>query len=320
MKHSMKSKAATLLAAGALFATFATGCARTVDFTVMHPAMINLQPQGGTVTVGDIAPNGQPEAAADVASELRARIANSLNPNIRLLADGGAVVVDGDVLANSYKEHTETVSQTCTRTVDDGTDANGTAQWHTESYDCSYDVRVGEGTTRIQLRVLNPATQQVIYAHTYDGSKTVNDASPADVAALMHGLHAETVKEFAKVILPYQEVVTEKFKDCDGDKLCKQGFEKVKAGDYPSADALFTAAIGPYTTSAVPKDKLEQVGEAFYDRGVTRAYQQRYDEAQADLARAVALLPARKRWPDELASVQAMAKERQALREQGAVP
>jgi hypothetical protein len=285
MKPSMKSRAAMVFAAGALFATFATGCARTIQFTVTRPAMLNLQPEGGTVTVGDIASNGHPDAAADVAYELRARIANSLNPSIRLRGDGGAVVVDGNVLANTYKEHTETVSSTCSRTVDDGVDANGTPQWHIESYDCSYDVRVGEGATKIQLRVLSPATNKVIFAHTYDAANTVRDASADDVVALMHGLRADTVKEFAKVILPYQEVVTEKFKDCDGDKRCKQGFEKVKAGDYPSADALFTAAIGPYTVGAVPKDKLKQVGEAFYDRGVIRAYQQRYDEAQDDLAR-----------------------------------
>jgi hypothetical protein len=320
MIQSILGKPSTLLALAALAATFATGCAHTVDFTVLRPAMLNIQPSGGTVTVGDIEANGHPEAAADVANELRTRVAHSLNPKIRLLAEGGAVVVDGGVLANGYQEHTETVSQTCTRTVDDGTDANGNAQSHTETYDCSYDVTIGVGTARIGFRVLDRATHAVLFAQSYDRSGSVTSPSSSDVVGLMHGLRASTVEQFAKVILPYQEVVTEKFKDCDSDARCKKGFEMIKAGNYPAADALFTQVIGPYTAGAVPSENAKQISEAFYDRGVTRAYQQRYAEAEADLSRALVLQPTQKRWPEELASVQAMERERQTLREQGAVP
>ena len=320
MKDSTSSKFLVGLAIAGLSLTLGAGCARTVQFTVTRPAMMNLQPAGNTVTVGAIKPNGYAAAAADVTADLQNRIAHSLNPQIRLLRNGGAVVVDGAVLANAYEQHTETVSETCSRTVDDGTDSNGTPQSHTESYDCSYDIQVGTGVSRIELRVLDGAHERVLFDKTYVQAASVNNPSAADVAELMHRIRDASVDDFAKVLLPYQETVTESFKDCEGDGRCKKGFELVRAGDFPGADALFTQVIGAYATADVPASRAKEIAEAFYDRGVTRAYQQRYAEAEADLARAVALQPKRAKWPQELANVQTMGKERQALREQGAVP
>jgi hypothetical protein len=321
MNDSTSSKFPRLLASAALLLTLGTGCARTVDFAVTRPAMLNLQPTGNTVAVGPIAANGQREAAADVTGELQGRIAHSLNPSIRLLADGAGVVIDGSIMENRYDTHSETVSQTCTRTVDDGTDSNGTPQSHTESYDCSYEVEVGVGKSRVALRVVEATGERrVLFIRVYDSSDSVSSPSKDDAATLMHRLRVANVEQFAKVILPWQDTVSERFKDCEGDARCKKGFELVKTGDLPGADALFTQVIGAHETAPVPPDRAKAVAEAFYNRGVTRAHQQRYAEAAIDLQRAIVLQPKRAKWPAELASVQEMARDKEALRAQGAAP
>jgi hypothetical protein len=323
MRRPTPSKNAGLLGAAALIMTLGTGCAaRTVDFEVTRPAMINLQPTGNTMSVGTIEANGQPEAAADVAAELRGRIAHSLNPSVRLQPDGAAVEVDGAIQQDGFTSRTETVSQTCTKTVDDGVDSNGVSQSHQESYDCSYTQEVVTGQSRIRFSVrAGGGDHRGLFTQVYVRSGEVTNPSSADVARLMHGLRAATVEQFAKVILPWKDRVSERFKDCDGDDRCKKGLERVKASDLPGAEALFTQVLAGYDAGwSVPDKQAKRIGEAFYDRAVTRAHQRRYADAIADLLRAIALQPKRAKWPQEVAVVQALEKDEQALRAQGAMP
>jgi hypothetical protein len=317
MRHIPPS---TLAAAAALVMTLGTGCAaRTVEFDVTRPAMINLQPLGTTMRVGTIEANGQAEAAADVAGELQNRIAHSLNPSVRLQGEGAAVEIDGAILGSGYSVQSETVSQTCSRTVDDGTDPSGIARSHDETYDCSSTQDVGTGQSTIQLRIrAGTGDRRVLFTQVYVRSGKVGSPSAKDQAKLMHDLRAATVEEFARVILPWKDKVSERFKDCDGDSRCKKGLDRVKEGDLPGAEALFTQVIGAYEAGgAVSEKQSKQIGEAFYDRGVTRAHQGRYTEAIADLLRAIGLQPKRAKWPQEVASVQQLEKDEQALRAQG---
>jgi hypothetical protein len=323
MKNITSSKLPSILAVAGLVTTLGTGCAsRTVQFDVVRPAIMNLQPSGNTLSVGTIAANGRPQAAAEVSGELQYRIAHSLNPSIRLLSSGAAPIeVDGAVLADTYSEHTETVSQTCSRTVDDGTDANGNAQSHTETYDCSYDITVGDGTSQLRLRVVTADDHRVLLDQIYTRSASVNSPSKADAAQLMHRVRMDAVDQFAKVILPWRDTVAERFKDCDGDDRCKKGIELVKAGNLSGAEASFSQVIGSYDTGGFVLDKdTQRIGEAFYDRAVVRAHLDLYGDAVTDLQKALKLQPKRAKWPQELASIQQMARDRQALREQGAAP
>jgi hypothetical protein len=316
------TRASLLAAVAALALTGGAGCASTVTFAVVRPALMNLSPSGNTISVGQIQPNGQPEAAADVAADLQQRIAGSLNPSIRLLPDGAGVTVDGSIVEDSYEQHYETVSQTCTRTVDDGTDSNGNAQSHTESYDCSYDILVGNATSQIRLRVVEGGgAHRVIFDQGYTQTARVNSPNALDVQKVRHGVRDLSVEQFAKVILPWQDIVTERFKDCDGETLCKQGFAATKKGDLVTADGLFSQVIGGYANGAVvPSTLTKRIGEAYYDRAVVRAHQERYEEAVSDMQVAIKLQPKRPKWPNEMESVKQMARDKMALRAQGATP
>lgn len=126
------------------------------------------------------------------------------------------------------------------------------------------------------------------------------------------------MEQFLKVILPWQATVAERFKDCEGDDRCKAALDLARKGDLPGADVLLTRAIEPRAPAAALTGKeAKRIAEALYDRAVIRAHQQRYAEAVADLQRAIALQPKRAKWPAELASVEQMARDKEALRAQG---
>ena len=321
MKSLRLRKGSSLFGFAGLLVMLGTGCAaRTVEFSITRPALLNLEPAGNTISLGTIDPNGQAEAAAQVTAELRDLIAHSPNPSIHLVASGG-VDVEGSIVADSYSESTETVPATCMQKVDDGCDpiTGVCSSWHFEDYDCSYNVTTGTGASSIRLRIIAASDHHTILDQTYTSTESITNPSKADAAKLPPKLRSASVADFARVIVPWKDSVSERFKDCDVDSRCKQGLDRVKAHDLPGADAFYTEVIGAYATGGqVPENEAKRIGEAFYDRGVTRAHEWRYSEAIADMQKAIALQPKRAKWPQELASLQQLARDHQALRDQGA--
>ncbi len=310
-----------------------TACARTATFNVVRPAMLNAAAVGNTMTVGPIAaPNPMHlPAAAEISAAIQGRIANSLNRSIRLMPAGGGVVITGAVLANDYSETMERNARTCSRQVQTGTQ-NGMPQYRTDTYPCTDLRRVGTGVSRIQFQVTHGQEGTVIFDQTYDfAQQTVTtgitssyeNQTPAYINpdAVTAQARAVNVERFARVILPWQEQVTVAFEDCDGDQRCRQGYDLVQAGNLEGAEPLFTQVIGQYAPagSTVPPNEAEKIGEAFYNRGLTREYLGRYTQAVADITRAMQLRPDESDWQHELESAQQMARDQEALRQQGAV-
>lgn len=311
-----------------------SGCARTATFAVTRPAMLNAAAVGNTMSVGGIAaPSGQPQdlqAAAEISADLTGRISHSLNPSIRLVANGGGVLVTGAVLGNQYGENIEQNAGTCTRNVP--AYVNGRQTTRVESYACTTIRRIGTASARLQFQVTHGTSNESLFDRTYEDSATTvttgvvspyerRDPPHIDGGGMLHNLRANLVDHFARVILPWQESVTVAFEDCDGDERCRQGYDLVQAGNLAGAEPLFTQVIGPYQNAAmpVPPGEAEKIGEAFYNRGLTRAYQGQYTRAVADLTRALALRPDETDWQQELQSAQRMAQDQEALRQQGAV-
>jgi len=309
----------------------AGGCARTATFAVTRPAMLNAAQVGNTMTVGGIAaPSGMPQdvqAAAEISADLSNRIAHSLNTSIRLVAQGGGVAITGAVLTNEYNENIEQVNRTCTRSV-----AVGNGQFRAETYACTDIRRIGQAHARLQFQVTHGQTGQVLFDQTYEDTAsqtTVGIRSPyerrdppgIDGFGMLHAVRAGLVGNFARVILPWQENVTVRFEDCDGDARCRQGYDLVRGGNLEAAEPLFTAVLGEYAAAgaAVPPNVAERIGEALYNRGVTRSYLGRYAQAVADLTRAIALRPDESDWNQELENARNMARDQEALRQQGAV-
>jgi hypothetical protein len=327
-------KTAQRLAAGLIAATAlgaGGGCARTATFAVTRPAMLNAAQVGNTMTVGGIAaPTGMPQdvqAAAEISADLSNRIAHSLNPSIRLLAQGGGVVITGAVLSNEYGERIEQVNRTCTRTV-----SVGNGQFRAEPYPCTDIRRIGQAHARLQFQVTHGQNGQVLFDQSYEDTATqttVGIRSPyerrdppgIDGFGMLHAVRAGLVNNFARVILPWQE-----------------------SSPWPSRTATATRGVARATTSCAgatwraPSPCLPRcwastprrarrcrptwprsIGEAFYNRGITRSYLGRYAQAVADLTRAIALRPNESDWQQELRTPSNMARDQESLRQQGAV-
>lgn len=314
--------------------TVGSGCARTATFAVTRPAMLNAAAVGNTMSVGGVAaPTGMPQdlqAAGEIVADLTGRISRSLNPSIRLLASGGGVVVTGAVLGNQYAENIEQNAGTCTRQVPYY--ANGRQQYRSESYACTNLRRVGTASARLQFQVTHGTSQEALFDRTYEDTATTattgvyspyerRDPPGIDGAGMLHNLRANLVDHFARVILPWQESVTVEFEDCNGDARCRQGYDLVQAGNLAGAEPLFAQVIGAYQNAAmpVPPNEAEKIGEAFYNRGLTRSYLGQYARAVADLTRAISLRPDESDWQQELQSAQRMSQDQEALRQQGAV-
>ncbi len=321
-------------AALALASLTTAACAsRTATFRVTRPAMLNAAAVGNTMTVGPIAaPNpAYMPAAAEVAANLQGRIASSLNRSIRLVAQGGGVVITGAVLADDYMENLERNSRVCTRQVYAGTQ-NNIPQYRAETYPCTDLRRTGTGMSRVQFTVTHGQSGEVIYDHIYEHSRSATTTgiasayenrqpAPIDGAGLLAQARGTNLEHFAHVILPWQEDVTVEFEDCNGDARCRQGYDLVRASNLAAAEPLFTQVIGQYAmvTVPVPPNEAERVGEAFYNRALVREYLGRYTLAVADFTRAIALRPDESDWQQELQEAQRMAREQESLRQQGAV-
>ncbi len=308
-------------------------CARTATFNVTRPAMLNAAAVGNTMTVGPIAaPNpAHMPAAAEISAQLQGRITNSLNRSIRLVAAGGGIVITGAVLANDYSETMERNNRTCSRQVQTGTQ-NGVPQYRTDTYACTDLRRVGTGLSRVQFQITHGQDGHALFDQIYEfaqqavttgissayENRTPDYINPDVVVGQARGVNIE---RFARVILPWQEQVTVEFEDCDGDARCRQGYDLVQQGNLEGAEPLFTAVIGQYAQAGatVPPNEAEKIGEAFYNRGLTREYLGRYTAAVADITRAMQLRPDESDWQHELESAQQMARDQEALRQQGAV-
>ncbi len=328
----MKTPPPRLLAFTLALASF--GCAsRTATFRVTRPAMLNAAEVGNTMTVAAVTTTNPAylPAAAEIVAELQARISQSLNRSIRLVGQGGGVVITGSVLSHDYAEQMNRNDRTCSRQVPNGT-RNGVTQYRTDTYRCTDLQRVGTGISRIQFTLTNGQSNQVIFDQMFEMTQSVTttgvvsnyeNRTPAfiDGNQLVQRARNVNVERFAHVILPWQEDVTVEFEDCNGDNRCQQGFELVRSGGLERAEPLFTEVIGQFQSPAVavPPTEAERIGEAFFNRGLVRMYAGRHTLAVADFTRAIAIRPGEDEWGAQLQDAQRQARDQEALRQQGAV-
>lgn len=306
------------------------GCGSRAHLRVVRPAMIDASAAGNTYAVAAI--GGHPSAAAQIRRDLEQRITQSLNPSIHLVRAGAGLVIDGEVVDQTFVERMERDPRTCTRRERTGTDSAGRAVYRERQYSCTYLRRIGEARAAIRLRV-SQANGVAMFDRTYTRQQVATTTGmqspypdenrspgPIDGNALLSRLNAEATGEFARVILPWQDEVTVAYEGC-GDDRCDQGFQLVRANNLEAAERLFTEVLGPYDGAAtpVPENLRDQVSEALYNRGVTRGYMGHFAPALADLSRACTMRPDHDSWRRELANIQRLSQEQEALRSQGVI-
>ncbi|MCC7542953.1 MAG: tetratricopeptide repeat protein [Deltaproteobacteria bacterium] len=323
---------APLLATGLL----ATGCAsRATYFRVTHPATLDATAFGNSFAVASFE-GGYPQAASQIRRELEQRIAHSLNRSIRLMGQGAGLTITGTVVSNDYQERIDAHSGQCSRRVEAGRDAAGRMQYRTVQYGCTWLTRAGTAVARLQLGVMATQTGQVIVSQMYEQRRDATTSGmrspysdenreppPIDGSSILRTLNSQIVDQFARIILPWQQVVEVELEDCDDDARCERGFHLVRSGDLRGAEGLFTQVIDETAPAAAAPDPdgdtVERLAEALYNRGVARGYQGRYAEAVADLVRAIQMRPNESAWGQQLAAVRTLQHNQEALRRQGAI-
>lgn len=298
------------------------GCGTRARFEIVRPALLDASQVGNTFTVqpfGGVDPN----ASYQIQTMLEQRIANSLNPSIRLIAGGGGVIVTGDVMDHSYHEELQSVQQTCSRSVS-YTDSNGRTQTRSENYPCVQTTRYGTARSSVRFVVMVASTGQVIFDRTYEDSSqtstTATNGQPAyiDGRRMLDSMVDGHVAQFAHVILPWPDTVEVAFTGCGGADGCGEAFEMVRGGNLAGAEAKYTEILGPYSeaSATVDPEDVNIVSETLFNRGIIRSYTGSYELGMQDLQRALEIRPGERAWRVELTNIETMAAEQDALRQQ----
>lgn len=316
-------------AAALLFTLFAlSACGARARFEIVRPALLDASPFGNSFSV-------QPFQGVDVNAAYRAqalleqRITASLNPSHRLMMGGGGVIIGGQVLTHDYREEMRQQDQTCSRSVN-YVDANGRTQSRSESYRCTQYTRYGTARSAIRFTVAIANTGQIVWDRVYDDARdaqtSATNQTPDGINAggMLDAMVQNAVSEFSTVILPWPDTVEVAFSDCGGGEGCDDAWGLVRSGDLAGAEVIYTRILGPYddVSAAVNPEDNEIVADTLFNRGVVRAYTGSYELGMADIQRAVSLRPEEDSWAPELARIEALAGEQDALRQQieGAAP
>lgn len=314
---------AAALAVGALLSS-ATGCARVARLDIVRPALINAAQFGNTYQVHAF--EGDVESVLYVQSALRNRIANSLNRSIALVEVQGGLVFMGSIPRVEYFQRDVVRDARCThRERVNGRDRD-------VEHRCVEITRIGEVQTRVEFRIVQGSTGQVLATRVYDSAESVRvrgrtgpygaDFIPfpiIDQRALRDGALEDAIERFSRVILPWRDQLELNFEGCAGDGRCGQGYEAVRANNLEAAESLFTSVVGD-DNAPVAEQQRERVGEAHYNRAMVRTIRGNYMGASADLQLAIGLLPGRALYRARLRELEFFARDQELLRQQMASP
>lgn len=311
-----------LIFASIALALAAAGCGSRARFEIVRPALLDASQVGNTFTVQPFGGVDQ-GAAYQIQAMLQQRITNSLNPAIQLVAAGGGVIVTGDVLENYYDENVTASQQTCSRSVQ-YRDAQGRLQSRTESYPCVQMTRYGNARSSVRFVVMVATTGQVVFDRTYQDSAqtstsmTNGQPPPINGRAMLDDMIHGFVAEFSRVILPWPDSVVVAFTGCGGADGCGNAFEAVRHGDLVGAESIYTQILGPYDqpTAQVDEEDRNIVAETLFNRGIVRSYSGSYELGMQDIQRALEIRPDEGNWRTELANIETLATEQDALRSQ----
>jgi hypothetical protein len=296
------------------------GCARTAQLEVLRPALINASAFGNSFEVRGF--QGDPQAAMQVQSSLRARIASSLNHAITLVMANGGLAVQGVITRFDYHQEEQRRSDTCSHTET----TNG--QERSVNHPCTTITISGIVNAGVSFTVLAPATGQVIFSREYSaqtrGEMTRREGPyPQDnvirgqinVSELQHNSLEQTVDQFARVILPWRDTVEVTFEGCAGDGRCTQAYDAVQAQRLDVAEQILTTVTGADGAPVSEQDR-NRVSEAIFNRAMVRMLRGNYGAAFIDLQRAIELRPDKEEWRGRFQQLEQLARDQETMRAQ----
>lgn len=336
----MPTRLLSVISAPVLVALALVGCAHHVRFDVVRPAMLDASEAGNTFDVS--MRSGRPDAVADIEGQLRDRFARSLNPSIRLIGQGAAVLVTGDVMRHDATSETIAEATSCTRSVPYRDPRTGNMTTRSESYPCTTYHRNGTAVVEVRFSIVLVGSNRTIFERAYSRStsdRATGGTVPGHVASgpvyegsIPYGAQPpmlnfegwfanaryDIVEEFARIVLPYEDEVDVEFTDCGSAEGCDEAIAALEGGDLEGAERIYTEILRGYDNPviAVAPEDMEIVADTLFNRGIVRAYLGSFEIALEDLNRAVELAPEEDLFRRELANIDALAEESDRLRRQ----
>lgn len=294
----------------------AAGCATTVTTAVLRPALINAQPYGGTMTVGEFRGDAYEwnGIAADIRQRIRERIVGCPNGVVRFMEGGAGLTVYGRVADYTYREAVTEQRDTCTRTEGSGSNRREVR------YACVHYTRNGQANVRVIFNVAD-GTGQAIAAKTYELSDSATtratDQPPAgiDGEGMLRGLAYGLTDEFIRVVIPWWDTVDLPFWDCGDAPECTRGIALVQSGQWEQAIQAFGEAAA--RIQATPEYDPEDLAEAFWNKALAQQYSNDFAGAVISCSTALQYDPGNSDYAAQLQEIQRSQAEAEALRQQG---
>jgi tetratricopeptide (TPR) repeat protein len=318
------------LAAAAALATVvcAAGCAKTVNFSVIRAAKVNvpgLAAAAGTEpkvsidkwTAADPAWAG---AAEEIAQYVREAITNAPGGVVKFAEAGGVVTLQGNLVDNSFKESETKEEHTCT-------------DQKNVKFTCIDYKRTGTAHLRISMNVVDSGGRTVasetvplerseqsnhfnVSKAEVDAGTTTGGAPPIDWEGTLAGLRAEAGAKLASLVVPHPVTVTKRWFKCgDANDQCEAGMAQLKASNFPEAINLFQQAIDKL--KAAPKQDTEDLAAAYWAITLAHEFGGDYPSAKETLREAIRLAPGEETYAAEAASIRTEEENAKKLAGQG---
>ncbi len=305
---------------GLTLCAIAAGCGQTaVSMLVVRPALINVKPFGGSVSVAGFLA-AQPSWIA-TAEQLRVEVERASLAGhggaVPLVQHGGGLAVSGSVDQVSTRVQIEEREGRCAVKP-----KAGAGEEQRADRPCPHRRGTWTAAMQVSVRIVSSAGQ-VVYLRQLQRERTgvtgwVEDAMPTmpDLRPEMVRQRQELANEIAWLVVPHQERVVEHLHDCEepATKMCQDGARLLASSRYDEALGAYAAALKALQSN--PKADASDLAEVHWNRAIVAKYARNFQLASQALQEAIRLDDSA-RYRAELENVQRAAADHERLIDQG---
>ena len=311
---------------GVLCALGSIGCARTVSFSVVRAAKINIPAMAAekgvpsTVSVeGWTAENPAWQSqSAEIAQYLREAITNSPGGLVKFSESGGVVTLSGNLVEHSAEEHESEEEKTCT-------------DQKNRKYACIDYRRNGKARLRVSMNVIDSsgvtiASETVPLEETESTNRffvpkadvlsgtTSPGAPPIDWEPVFLRMRQKAALQLAQLVVPYPVTVSKPWFKCGAaNDLCEAGVLQLQNSNFEEAMSLFNQAKGVLESASDNK----ALSAVYWALTLTHEFSGEFLEARTTLKEAIRLLPGESVYAAEMKAIDNEEKNAEKLSTQG---
>jgi tetratricopeptide (TPR) repeat protein len=306
----------------------ALGCARTINFSVVRAAKINIPDMASkkgvppTVSVDNWTAENPAwsSEAAEIAQYLREAITNSPGGIVKFAETGGVVVLSGNLMEHSAEERETEEEKTCT-------------DQQKRKYACIDYKRIGTARLRVAMNVTDDAGQTIASetvpledeestnhffvpkADVLSGT-TSPGAPPIDWEPIFLKMRELAAEKLAQLVVPYPVTVTKPWFKCgDANDLCEAGVIQLQNSNFEEAKSLFDQAKSNLEAASDKDSKA--LSAVYWALTLINEFSGNFVEARKALKEAIKYQPTESVYAAEMKAIDAEEQNAAKLSSQG---